>query len=219
VFILAADEEMGRPYIVMELMPGSTLKDLVETQGPLPPEQAVVKILDVIDGLREAHRLGVVHRDVKPSNCFLEADGRVKIGDFGLSKSLVGTAQLTRTGTFLGTPLYASPEQIRRDPVDPQTDIYSVAATLYFLLTGQAPFETNDAAATMARIVADPAPSVRSLRPEISPALDRVLLRGLERTKERRWRNLDEFRAALLPFVPGRLGIGSMGIRFGAFLI
>jgi serine/threonine protein kinase len=78
VFVLAADEEAGQPYIVMELMSGATLKDLVDQRGPLPVPEAVVKILDVIDGLREAHRLGVIHRDVKPSNCFLEPNGRVK---------------------------------------------------------------------------------------------------------------------------------------------
>src|SRR5947207_6192778 len=144
VFILAADEEAGRPYIVMELMPGTTLGELVSHKGPLAPADAVAKILDVIDGLRAAHRLGVVHRDVKPSNCFLEADGRVKIGDFGLSKSLVSDARLTRTGTFLGTPLFASPEQIKSEKVDAQSDVYSVAATLYFLLAGKAPFQTGD---------------------------------------------------------------------------
>src|SRR6266540_2214854 len=113
VFVLAADEQEGRPYIVMELMPGTTLKDLIEKEGPLPPEQAVAKILDVIDGLQAAHAHGVLHRDVKPSNCFLVHDGRVKVGDFGLSKSLVSDAHLTRSGTFLGTPLFASPEQIK----------------------------------------------------------------------------------------------------------
>ena len=90
VFVLAADEEEGRPYIVMELMPGETLQSLVERSGPLPPREATGKILDVIEGLTEAHQVGIIHRDVKPSNCFLEADGRVKIGDFGLSKSLGG---------------------------------------------------------------------------------------------------------------------------------
>jgi hypothetical protein len=219
VFVLAADEEAGRPYIVMELMPGDTLETLVQRQGPLPPEQAVAKILDVIDGLAEAHRLGVIHRDVKPSNCFLEADGRVKVGDFGLAKSLVNQAHLTKTGTFLGTLLFCSPEQIRAQPVDQQSDVYSVAATLYYLLTGQAPFQGGDAAATLARIVADPAPPMRTLRPDVPAALDRVVLRGLERDRQRRWRSLDEFRAALLPFAPGRLSFGGVGLRFGAYLI
>src|ERR1051326_1675574 len=128
VFVLAADEDAGRPFIVMELMPGSTLKDLVDQQGPLAPEQAIAKILDVIEGLQEAHRLGVLHRDVKPSNCFLEADGRVKVGDFGLARSLAVDAHLTATGAFLGTPLFASPEQLKGEPIDVRSDVYSVAA-------------------------------------------------------------------------------------------
>jgi uncharacterized RDD family membrane protein YckC len=219
VFVLAADEEAARPYIVMELMPGETLEDLVNRQGPLPPEEAVAKILDVIEGLQEAHKLGVIHRDVKPSNCFLEADGRVKVGDFGLSKSLARDAHLTKTGAFMGTPLYASPEQIRVEKLDPLTDLYSAAATLYFLLTGRAPHQTGDAVATMAAIVADPAPPMRCWRPELSPSLDKVVLRALERDRQRRYRDLEEFRQALEPFLPSRLSIGGMGIRLGAYAI
>ncbi len=219
VFVLAADEEAGRPYIVMELMPGATLNDLVTKNGPLPIEDAIGKILDVIEGLQEAHRLGVIHRDVKPSNCFVAEDGRVKIGDFGLAKSLSGNVHLTKTGSFLGTPLFASPEQVRNDPLNEQTDVYSVAATLYFLLTGRAPFQGKDAAATLARIVADPVPSMQTLRPEIPVALDKVVLKGLERNRERRYRNLDEFRQALLPFLANQLSIAGLGLRFGAYWI
>lgn len=219
VFVLAADEEAGLPYIVMELMPGSTLKDLVEQQGPLPPAKAVALILDVIDGLQEAHRGGVIHRDVKPSNCFLQADGRVKIGDFGLSKSLAGTTHLTRTGSFLGTPLFASPEQVRGEAVDHQSDVYSVAATLYYLLTGKAPFQSADAAITLARLVSDPPPPMRSVRPSLPAALDKVVLRGLERQRDRRWRNLEALRTALVPFMPSRLSMGGMGIRLAAYVI
>ena len=98
----------------MELMPGETLEDRVKNEGPLPVGEAVDKILDVIDGLIAAHNLGLIHRDVKPSNCFIDSDDRVKVGDFGLSKSVVTTdIELTRTGTFVGTPAYAAPEQIR----------------------------------------------------------------------------------------------------------
>jgi hypothetical protein len=214
VFVLAADEDQGRPYIVMELMHGTTLSDLVKENGPLPPEQALGKILDVIEGLQEAHRLGLVHRDVKPSNCFLEADGRVKVGDFGLAKSLEREGHLTRTGTFLGTPTYAAPEQIKMEAVDAQSDLYSVAATLYFLLTGQPPFQTSDPIATMARIVADDPPSLRTLRPELPKALDKVVLRGLERDRKRRWRSLEDFRRALMPFLPAEPSVGGLGLRF-----
>jgi hypothetical protein len=219
VFVLAADEEAGQPYIVMELMPGETLQEVIERRGPLPIEQAVSRILDVIEGLEEAHRLGVVHRDVKPSNCFVEADGRVKIGDFGLSKSLAQSAHLTRTGAFIGTPLYASPEQVRAETVDEQSDVYSVAATLYFLLTGHAPHETGDAAATLARIAADPAPSMRTHRAEIPSNLDEIVLRGLEKQRDERWRNLADLREALLPFVPGRITPAGLGLRLGAYIL
>jgi tRNA A-37 threonylcarbamoyl transferase component Bud32 len=219
VFVLAADEEAGRTYIVMELMPGATLADLVEKDGPLPPSEAVGRILDVIEGLQEAHRCGLIHRDVKPSNCFLDAEGRVKVGDFGLSKSLVQDARLTQTGAFLGTLLYAAPEQIRHEVVDQQADVYSVAATLYFLLTGRAPFQADDPAAALARTMTDPLTSMRKLRPEIPTTLDAVVLRGLARERGKRWRNLEDFRVALLPFVPGRHSLAEVGWRVGAFLL
>jgi serine/threonine protein kinase len=190
VFVLAADEKDGRPYIVMELMPGRTLEDLVRECGPLPVEEAVPKILDVIDGLQEAHHFGVIHRDVKPSNCLLESDGRVKVGDFGLAKALAANVRLTRTGSFLGTPLYASPEQVKSEPLTPQTDVYSAAATFYFLLAGKAPFECGNPAATLARIASEDVPSLRGTRPDIPEALDRVVLRGLERKRERRYKDL-----------------------------
>jgi uncharacterized RDD family membrane protein YckC len=219
VFVVAADEDAGRPYIVMELMPGNTLEDLIRGAGPLPPEQAILKTLDVIEGLQEAHRLGVIHRDVKPSNCFLDKDGSVKIGDFGLSKSLISDQQLTKTGSFLGTPLYSSPEQIRSEAVNEQTDVYSVAATLYYLLTGRAPFQSGDALATLARIAADDPPPMRSVRKDLSESLDRVVLRGLERDRRKRWQNLEEFGAALRALLPGKLSIGGLGIRLGAFIL
>ncbi len=219
VFVYTADEERGRPYIVMELMPGETLEDLVKKRGPLPIPEAIESILDVIAGLQEAHQLGIIHRDVKPSNCFLEADGRVKVGDFGLAKSLAGNARLTSTGAFLGTPLYASPEQVRAEKLTPQTDIYSVAATLYYLLLGKAPFESSDPVATLARIVTDDPPPMRTFRPEIPELLDRVVLRGLERSRERRYHDLEEFRQALRPFLTGKAALVGLGLRFGAYLI
>ncbi len=219
VLVFAADEEAGRPYIVMELMPGTTLENLVEAHGPMPVEMAVTRMLDVIDGLQEAHQLGLVHRDVKPSNCFVDADDRIKVGDFGLAKSLVQDGKLTRPGAFLGTPFFAAPEQIKGEPIDHQADVYSVAATLYYLLTGRAPFEGPDVTASLARIVSEPAPSMRKLRPDLPAALNRVVLRGLRRDRGQRWRNLEELRTQLLPFVPGALPPATRGIRFAALLL
>jgi tRNA A-37 threonylcarbamoyl transferase component Bud32 len=219
VFVLAADEEKGRPYIVMELMPGRNLNDLVTAGGPLPVAEAVRHTLDVIEGLQEAHAGGMIHRDVKPSNCFLDADGRVKVGDFGLAKTLTGQEQLTRTGAFLGTFLYASPEQIRNDKVDHLTDIYSVCATLYFLLTGKAPFDDQDPAAALAKTVSDPLISMRRHRKDVPTTLDEVVLKGLARNRKQRWQSLEELRLALLPFVEGPHSLAEVAARAGAYAV
>jgi eukaryotic-like serine/threonine-protein kinase len=226
VFILAADEEQGRPYIVMELMPGPTLGDYVRAKGPLPVPEAVTKIMDVIDGLAEVHRLGLVHRDMKPSNCFLDNNGRVKVADFGLAKALAqpnlgeSSAHLTKTGSFLGTPLYAAPEQVKGEKVDQQADIYAVAATLYFTLAGKAPFEgAGDPMAILAQIVSDDPKPLSDLRPDIPPELDAVILRALQRDKKKRFRSLKEFRQALLPFVPRQQDIVGLSLRLAAFLL
>src|SRR5262249_47893973 len=145
-------------------------------------------------------------------------DGRVKVGDFGLAKSQSAEGDLTRSGTFVGTVLFASPEQIKCQPLDIQSDVYSVAATLYFLLTGRAPFHDVDMMAATARIVTDDPLPMRTFKSEIPEALDRVVLRGIEREKVKRWADLAEFRAALLPFLPGQLSVAGLGYRFGAFV-
>jgi eukaryotic-like serine/threonine-protein kinase len=221
VFVLSADTENGRPYIVMELMPGRTLKDLVDQRGPLSPQEAVARVLDVIDGLAEAHRVGMIHRDVKPSNCFLTADDRVKVGDFGLSKSLAGAraTALTQTGAFLGTVLFASPEQIRGEQVDYGSDVYSVAATLYYLLCGEAPFQHESAAAVLARVVSEPPPKVRAKRKDVSARLERIIAKGLERDRARRWQSLDDLREALSDLLPERQRPARPRVLLGAYLL
>lgn len=224
VFVLRADADAGRPFIVMELMPGKTLKDLVDQNGPLNPQEAIQRILDVIDGLREAHRLGVIHRDVKPSNCFLTADNRVKVGDFGLSKSLAvspegAQQQLTQSGAFLGTILFASPEQIRGEPVGYDSDVYAVCATLYFLLTGRAPHQHESVTATVAKAISDPVAPIRSFRPKIPAELDRIVLRGLERDRDRRYQTLDDLREALETLLPANQRPASPRALVLAYLI
>ena len=207
VFVFRADADAGRPYIVMELMPGDTLKDHVDRRGPLPVGEAVARILDVTDGLAEAHRLGVIHRDVKPSNCFLTADDRVKVGDFGLSKSLAPDAadkQITHSGAFLGTVLFASPEQIRGEPVAYDSDVYSVCGTLYYLLTGRAPYQHESLTAALAKAVSEPPPPIRPRRPDVPRELERVILRGLDRDRDRRWPSLDDLADALRELQPER---------------
>lgn len=220
VFVLAADTDAGRPYIVMELMPGRTLKDLVEAEGRLAPDVAVAHILDVIDGLAEAHRVGMIHRDIKPSNCFLTADGRVKVGDFGLSKSLAaGDRHLTQSGTFLGTVLFASPEQIRGEPLDYTSDVYSVCATLYYLLAGEAPYHHESLTAALAKAISEPPVPIREKQPDVSRGLEAVIMRGLERDRDRRWHSLDDLREALVSQLPSRRHVARPRAVISAYLL
>jgi hypothetical protein len=215
----------------MELMPGQTLADLVREQGPLPVGEAVNKVLDVIAGLQAAHRLGFIHRDIKPSNCFLGPDGRVKVGDFGLAKTLMDTPdqkgaeatrpqvdlELTQQGMFLGTVLFASPEQLRGEALDFRSDVYSVSATLYYLLSGRAPHEGRSLADVAEQTTAGPPTPLTALRPDIPTGIDRIVRRGLGPDPERRWQDLEALRVALLRFGPGQLARSGLGLRLLAW--
>ena len=217
-FVLGAGEESGHPYIVMELMPGRTLADVVGDEGPLQVARAVDYILDVAEGLHAAHALGVIHRDLKPSNCFLDSDGRVKVGDFGLSKSLVSDADLTLSGAFLGTPQFAAPEQVRGGKVDQRTDVYATGATLFCLLTGRGPF-VGDATAVIAQVASDRAPALRAVRPDAPQALERVIARALEKDPAQRFDNVARLEQALVPFSTGGSTIADVGRRLAAYMV
>ncbi|MEM7455484.1 MAG: protein kinase [Planctomycetota bacterium] len=218
-FVYEAGEMDGSFFITMELMDGGTLKDVVEEQGILPIEQAVDYILDVIDGLQAAHSAGIVHRDLKPSNIFVDRDGRVKIGDFGLSKSLViADASLTRTGTFMGTPQFAAPEQLRAAEVDERADIYAIGGTLYYLLTGQPPF-TGHAAQVIASIASERPEPVTKHRKKIPRALSRVIMQMLEKDPARRPVNLRALRSSLAPFASQGASLADVGRRMAAFFL
>ena len=138
VYVFGTSEVEGTPVIEMELVEGGDLQQRIRERGPMGAAEAVGAILQVVAGLEAAAQEGILHRDVKPSNCFVDRDGTVKIGDFGLSRSTSAGAdpQLTSHGSFLGTLSYASPEQIRCQQLDVRSDVYSVGATLYFLLAG-----------------------------------------------------------------------------------
>jgi hypothetical protein len=202
VYVFGTEEIEGAPVITMELVQGGTLQDRVRRQGPLPIAEAVDATLQIIDGLEAAHAVGVLHRDVKPSNCFVDADGQVKIGDFGLSISKVGRGDLnlTSSGVFLGTPTFASPEQLRGDELDKRSDLYAVGVTLYYLLTGKVPFEADQMVQLVALVLEKPTPDVRALRPETPRELAGVLQGCLEKAPARRYRSYAELRTALLPF-------------------
>jgi serine/threonine protein kinase len=139
VLVYDSGEHDGVPFLVMERLPGRTLADELAEEGPLPPERLRALGIQVLDALSAAHRAGIVHRDVKPGNVLLAADGTVKVADFGIAKSVDG-ADLTTTGMLLGTPSYLSPEQLAGEPATPVSDVYSVGVMLYEALTGERPF-------------------------------------------------------------------------------
>ena len=169
VYIFGTEEIGGTPVIAMELVSGGTLQDRVRAQGPLPVGEAVDCVLQIIDGLEAAQRIGILHRDIKPSNCYVGDDGAVKIGDFGLSISTAVRTEpaLTATGAFLGTPAFCSPEQLRGEELNARSDMYSVGATLFYLLTGRTPFEAKNMVQLLATVLEQRAPSPRKFRPEI----------------------------------------------------
>ena len=219
VFVHRVDEDRGIPYIAMELMSGETLKDLVQQRGPLPAMEAVRLILQCIEGLMEAHSLGMVHRDIKPANCYLGDAGNVKIGDFGLARSLVSDSQLTQTGAFLGTPLFASPEQLLGQSIDARSDIYSLSATLYYLLAGRAPFESPNAAQVIAKIASSNPPPFREFDVDVPKALETIVMRGLARDANARYQSFEVMRSDLMQILqPGR-EIASLGRRMVAGFI
>ncbi|MEQ1828871.1 MAG: protein kinase [Pirellula sp.] len=194
VFVHRVDDDSGTPFIAMELMTGKTLKDIVQERGPLNCQDAIRLILQCIDGLIEAHSLGMIHRDIKPANCYLDDDGNVKIGDFGLARSLISDSDLTQTGAFLGTPLFASPEQLLGQSIDARSDIYSLTATLYYLLAGKAPFESPHAAQVIARIASSDPPSFKSAGVEVPPNVEQIVMKGLSREASKRYASFVQMR-------------------------
>ena len=213
VYVFGTEEIEDTPVITMELLPGGTLQDRVKASGPMSVPAAVDAILQILSGLEAAYKVGILHRDIKPSNCFTEETGLVKIGDFGLSISTLANAEATLSSgnCFLGTPAFSSPEQLRAEPLDVRSEIYSVGATLFYLLTGQTPFPADNMVAVMAAALEKSAPSPRSVRPEIPKALAAVVLRCLAKPASERFPNYGLLREALVPFastapVPATLG-------------
>jgi len=221
VYIYGTEEIEGTPAIAMELVPGGTIEDRVKQKGPMPAPEAVDAILQIIEGLEAAQAVGVLHRDVKPSNCFIENDGTVKVGDFGLSISTKGRAEtdLTVTGTFLGTPAFSSPEQLKGDELDVRSDIYAVGITLYYLLTGKTPFKADNLVRFVATVLERPAESPATIRRELPKGLCAAVLRCLEKQPARRFRNYGELRTTLLPYASAAPTPATLGWRVLAYLV
>jgi beta-lactam-binding protein with PASTA domain/predicted Ser/Thr protein kinase len=183
----------GTYYIAMQYVEGPTLKELIE-RG-LAPAEAAALIRQVLEAARFAHRHGIVHRDLKPQNVIVDADGKAVVTDFGIARA--GVSEITQTGSVMGTPHYLSPEQAQGFEVTSVSDLYAVGVILYEALTGRVPFEGESAVAVAMKQVSAVPQRPSSITPQVSPALDAVVMRALEKEPGQRFQSADAFIAAL----------------------
>ena len=186
VTVIDAGEDDGNPYIVFEYVEGETLKERIRRLGRLPVSEAVAYAIEIGRALECAHENKLVHRDVKPQNVLIDRDGRAKVTDFGIARSLEAQG-LTATGRVLGTTDYVSPEQALGREVTGQSDIYSLGIVLYEMLTGETPFQADTQVAVAMQHVRDPLPDAQRRRPEISSALAAVVERSTAKETENRY--------------------------------
>jgi eukaryotic-like serine/threonine-protein kinase len=186
VTVIDAGEDEGAPYIVFEYVEGETLKERIRRLGRLPVSEAVAYAIEIGRALESAHANRLVHRDVKPQNVLIDREGRAKVTDFGIARSLEAQG-LTATGRVLGTTDYVSPEQALGHEVTGQSDIYSLGIVLYEMLTGETPFNADTQVAVAMKHVRDPLPDVQRRRPEISAALASVVERSTAKETQNRY--------------------------------
>ena len=183
----------GTYYIAMQYVEGQTLKQLID--AGLTPEESARLVRQVLEGARFAHRKGIVHRDLKPQNVIVDPDGKAMVTDFGIARA--GVSEITQAGSVMGTPHYLSPEQAQGHDVTPVSDLYSIGVILYEALAGRVPFEGESAVAVAMKQVAQTPQRPSSINPQVSPALDAVVMRALEKEPGQRFQSADAFIAAL----------------------
>jgi beta-lactam-binding protein with PASTA domain/predicted Ser/Thr protein kinase len=193
VAVFDRGEIEGTYYIAMQYLEGRTLKQVID--AGVTPEQAAGLIRQVLEGARFAHRHGVVHRDLKPQNVIVDAEGKATVTDFGIAQA--GVSEITQAGSVLGTPHYLSPEQAQGFEVTAVSDLYSIGVMLYEALTRRVPFEADSAVAIAMKQVSQAPQRPSSINPQVSPALDAVVMRALEKEPGQRFQSADAFIAAL----------------------
>jgi beta-lactam-binding protein with PASTA domain/tRNA A-37 threonylcarbamoyl transferase component Bud32 len=185
----------GTYYIAMEYLDGRSLKTIIREEAPLAPDRAIDLTIQILRAARFAHRRGIIHRDFKPQNVIVDAEGRAKVTDFGIARA--GASDMTQTGSIMGTAQYLSPEQAQGEAVSAASDLYSIGIILYEMLTGRVPFD-GESAVTIALKQVNEAPVPPSAyNGAVSPALEAVVMRALEKHPALRFQDADEFIAAL----------------------
>lgn len=185
----------GTYYIAMELLQGETLKELIVREAPLENERAIALTIQILRAARFAHKRGIVHRDLKPHNVIVDPEGRAKVTDFGIARA--GASDMTETGSIMGTAQYLSPEQAQGHAVSGQSDLYAIGIILYEMLTGSVPFDGDTAVTIALKQVSEPPVPPSHLNPNVTPALEAVVGRALEKEPAARFADADEFIAAL----------------------
>jgi serine/threonine-protein kinase len=188
--------EGGSAWMVMEFIEGETFASMIQRRGPIPSQEALPLFRQALLGLGYAHRMGVVHRDIKPGNIMLNREGIVKVMDFGLAKVL-GNRGMTRTGAQMGTAWYMSPEQVRNQGVDIRSDIYALGVTLYEMLAGRVPFESDSDYEVMTAHVNTPPPPPTQFYPYIPQGVVNAVLTALAKDPNARFQTTEQFGAAL----------------------
>ncbi len=183
------DEEQHLHYIVMELVSGITLKNYIQRKGRLNNRETIGIALQVIDGMEQAHKMRIVHRDIKPQNMIVGEDGVVKVADFGIARA---ATQQTVNATVMGSVHYISPEQARSGISDERSDIYSLGCTIYEMLTGHVPYDGDTSVAVVFSHLENPVPHVREQQPEVYPALDAAVYKCMQKKPDRRYQHIGE---------------------------
>ena len=200
----ATGRTVSLPYIVMEYVKGRTVSKLLTTGQALPINEAVQIVVGVLSALEYSHYEGIVHRDIKPGNVMLTQDGKVKVMDFGIARAVAdSSATMTSTNSVVGTAQYLSPEQARGEVVDTRSDLYSAGCLLYELLTGKPPFQGDSAVAVAYQHVSEIPKPPSTIAPDISDALDRVVMKSLAKKREDRYQTAEQMRSELLAAVRG----------------
>ena len=191
------DLKRGGVALVMDHVPGRTLRDLIRETGPLPPERAEQITRAIAAALGVAHGMGIVHRDVKPENVFVDDSGRAMLADFGLARAMDGDTQLTMAGVAIGTPAYMAPEQIDGNDLDARGDIYSLGLVAWEMLTGKRPWEGETLYAILYRQKYEQLPDVRDMRPDVPDRLADAIAVAIEKNRDSRWQDVSAFVEAL----------------------